>query len=124
MAQLRFFLASGDEEYLAKARTAAQMLSAMAKRVDGECWWESDGIEHDGLGHGTAGVCLFLLYLSKATGDARYLDLGISGLDRIIHNSQRTPDGHINWTVHRSMRTVTPYWRWGSAGIGMVVLRY
>jgi tRNA A-37 threonylcarbamoyl transferase component Bud32 len=124
MTQLRFFLASGDEAYLAKARHAAQVLSSMAKRADDQCWWEYDGTECAGLGHGTAGVCLFLLYLYKATGDTRYLDLGIAGIERLIQTAARKPEGPISWPVQASSRTVTPYLRWGSAGVGMVLLRY
>ncbi|MGH7930535.1 MAG: lanthionine synthetase C family protein, partial [Candidatus Binatia bacterium] len=124
MAQLRFFVGTADEEYLSNAKMAARRLSEMANREDGQCWWTYDGDECSGLGHGTAGVCLFLLYLYKATGDTQYLHLGLAGLERLKQKMVRKPDGPISWRVRESSRTVTPHWRWGSAGVGMVILRY
>jgi hypothetical protein len=36
----------------------------------------------------------------------------------------RDADGSLTWLATESVRSATPYWRWGSAGIGMVLLRY
>ncbi len=36
----------------------------------------------------------------------------------------RNPEGGLTWRAKEGELTFTPYWRWGSAGIGGVLLRY
>lgn len=63
MAQLRFFIETRDSEYLAQADKAGQFLVKNRKSDEDTCWWPVDDVEACGLGHGTSGVSLFLLYL-------------------------------------------------------------
>ena len=124
MTQLRFFIATGNEEYLAKATQAGRRLMAMKREQDSTCFWVADGVESCGLGHGAAGISLFLLYLSFATRDDQFADAGRRALRYIVTKGVETPDGGLTWRIQEGHPTVTPYWRWGSAGIGAVMLRY
>jgi serine/threonine protein kinase len=123
MAQIRFFLVTGEMRYLEEAERSGQFILRMVQREGGE-WWATREEESSSLGHGTAGVCLFLLYLALATGNEEYVAFGRRGLDSIITRSIRSLDGGLTWKAREGEPTVTPYWRWGSAGIGMTMLRY
>lgn len=125
MSQLRFFLAMGDEAYLARAEEAGRFLEESRKEEEGRCWWPpAQGNVCCGLAHGASGVSLFLLYLYLATRDERYLRLGHKGLRFVVAKGFRNADGGLTWKAREGEPTYTPYWRWGSAGIGMVLLRY
>lgn len=124
MAQLRFFLHSGDSSFLDRARAAGEHLSTTCQQSADGAYWLRDGIEYAGLGHGGAGIALFLLYLSMATGDERYRTLGHSAMNRVVARGIATPADGLTWRVQEGHPTITPYWRWGSAGIGMVLLRF
>jgi hypothetical protein len=125
MTQLRFFLATGDESYLARAEEAAMFLEASHQEEDGRCWWPSaQGEVCCGLAHGASGVSLFLLYLYLATRNEQYLRLGRRALQFVAAKGFRNTDGGMTWKAKEGEPTYTPYWRWGSAGIGMTLLRY
>jgi len=124
MTLLRFFIATRDESYLDRARDAGRFLLESRQRDEGMCWWPTAGREYCGLGHGAAGVALFLLYLSRATHDERYLVAGMEALQYVIRRANYLSDGVQSWRICEGEPTVTPYWRWGNAGIGMVLLRY
>lgn len=128
MAQLRFFLATGDGAYLEEARKAGRFL-VESREVEPElhdgCFWSSpEGISAS-LGHGTAGVALFLLYLHRATGDDSYLAVGRQGLNWILDKAvRRREEGGMSWIARDRTPSLMPYWRWGSSGIGRTFLRY
>jgi len=125
LTQLRFFLTTSDEEYLEKAREVGDLLVERREEEDTEaCWWSAQQRIHCGLGHGAAGVSLFLLYLYLATGDERYLDIGNRGLTFVRNSAITTAQGALSFRSHQGEPTTTPYWRWGSAGVGAVLLRY
>jgi hypothetical protein len=124
MAQLRFFLESGDEEYLDAAREAGAFLRDNRQEEDGACWWPAQKDICCGLAHGASGVSLFLLYLFLATRDEQFLDVGRRGLKFVTGKALRNVDGGLTWRAKEGERTFTPYWRWGSSGVGMVLLRY
>lgn len=125
MAQLRFFLHTGDAEYLTRALEAADHLISVRQSDAGLSWWTSDdGAVSCGLGHGGAGIALFLLYTSLASNRLEYADVGREALAYVLSKGVRTPEGGLTWRVQEGHSTTTPYWRWGSAGIGMVLLRY
>ena len=124
MTQLRFFLATGDEAYLARAVEAGRFLVASRQEEDGACWWISQGDVSCGLGHGASGVSLFLLYLHLATRDAEFLEIGQRGLRFVAERAIRNADGGLTWRAKEGEPTYTPYWRWGSAGVGVALLRY
>ncbi len=124
MALLRFHLATGDEEYLRRAGEAGRFLLETRQREDGRSWWITEGEEYSGIAHGTSGICLFLLYLALATGDDAYMEAGREGMDHVLGRATRNPEGGLSWFVQEGHTTYTPYWRWGSAGVGIVLLRY
>jgi serine/threonine protein kinase len=124
MAQLRFFLATGDEAYLDRAGEAGRFLAGCRREEDGRCWWPAQGDVCCGLAHGASGVSLFLLYLHRITRNEELLAVGHRGLQFVAAKALRNADGGMTWKAKEGEPTYTPYWRWGSAGIGMVLLRY
>lgn len=125
MAQLRLFLHTGDAEYLTRAIAAADHLIGVRHRYAGLSWWTTDdAVVSCGLGHGAAGIALFLLYTSLASGRPEYTAAGREALAYVLSRGVREPEGGLTWRVQEGHPTVTPYWRWGSAGVGMVLLRY
>ena len=127
ITQLRFFSVTQDAVYLNAAIEAGEFLLKNRKvNVDhnDRCYWITpDGIS-TGLGHGVAGTSLFLLYLYLATGKSKFLTAGNQGIKWIL--SQGTDDdiGGIAWPINDKNHNRAPYWRWGSSGIGRVLLRY
>jgi len=69
-------------------------------------------------------VSLFLLYLYLATGNEYYVEVGRRGLNFVMARGYRNDDGGLTWYAKEGEPTVTPYWRWGTAGLGMAILRY
>lgn len=125
LASLSFFQRTGDERYLANAVDAADHLLRTSK-VDGDtiCWPDADGSAPVGYAYGASGIALFLLYLSLATGEARYLDAGTGALEYDLGQGV-SRDGALRFPA-RSNRpdTVSPYWENGGAGVGTALLRY
>jgi len=124
MTQLRFFLATADESYLTAAQQAGEFLLQARQEDEGRYWWPAQGEISCGLAHGVSGVSLFLLYLYCATGNEEWLRAGQRGLEFVLSRALRNPDGGATWRAREGAPTYTPYWRWGSAGVGMVLLRY
>ncbi|HTG32240.1 MAG TPA: class III lanthionine synthetase LanKC [Thermoanaerobaculia bacterium] len=126
LAQLRFFLNTGDERYLDQAILAGTTLARTAREEDEYRYWpEADGGIPLGLGHGASGISLFLLYLSMVTGDEQYLDLGRRALDFDLAQAESNPEGHSTWRMRRNpASTMLPYLRYGTAGIGLATVRY
>src|SRR5262249_36783205 len=82
-----------------------------------------DGIHYFGHCHGGSGIALFLLYLHQATSDDRYRSYATSALDcEIAHG--RIDDEHAAWNRAEGDPMEVPYWRFGSAGIGSVLIRF
>ncbi|MDX2057234.1 MAG: class III lanthionine synthetase LanKC [Gemmatimonadales bacterium] len=124
LVQLHFFRVTSDEEYLRNACLLGDHLLSTGTEHGASRWWLVDGVEHSGLGHGSCGIALFLLRLFEATQDHRYLAAGLAALDHVMDRSVQHDDGVTTWKIQEDQPTVTPYWRWGSAGIGCVLLRY
>jgi serine/threonine protein kinase len=126
LAQLRFFLNTQDECYLDQAILAGTTLARTAKEEDGHCYWpEANGNIPLGLGHGSSGISLFLLYLAMITQDEQYLDLGRRALDFDLSQAETTPEGYATWRMRRNPgATMLPYLRYGTAGIGLATVRY
>jgi serine/threonine protein kinase len=124
MSQLRMFLDTGDELYLTWAReTAGRILSLRQEDENGSFWPYSREVYY-GLAHGASGVALFLLYLFLVTNEEAFLEAGRRGLEYDLNKARRSRDGALTWTMGSNSRTVTPYWRHGGAGVGVVMLRY
>lgn len=126
MAQLRFHLDTADPAYLQRAVLAGQHLIEVREidEASGGCYWNSPEGLSASLGHGAAGVALFLLYLHRASGEQSFLDVGRQALRWVLAQGFHTTDGGLTWFARDRTPSYTPYWRWGSSGIGRVLLRY
>ncbi|HEV3040325.1 MAG TPA: class III lanthionine synthetase LanKC [Candidatus Angelobacter sp.] len=125
MAALRFFLETENESYLDQAIQAGRKLletSSCSER--GRCW----GLPNKatlGLAHGASGIGLFLLYLYLATDDEQFYIAGREALEFDLSFAQPTRDHGLSWSQSAEMRSpLYPYWRLGSAGVGMATLRF
>ena len=120
MAALRFFLVTGKEEYLEQAEGAGRELIASCRKSDRGYNWSSSDESPLGLAHGSSGVGLFLLYLHLITKNGNYLAAALQGLDFDLAAGARTKDGGLSWSENaESASPLYPYWRLGSAGIGI-----
>ncbi|MBZ5522048.1 MAG: class III lanthionine synthetase LanKC [Acidobacteriia bacterium] len=125
MAALRFFQTTGKEEYLKQAERAGSELIASCKKSDRGYYWISSEGYPLGLAHGSSGVGLFLLYLHLITKNEHYLAAGLQALDFDLAAGTRTKDGGLSWSENaESASSLYPYWRFGSAGIGMATIRF
>jgi lantibiotic modifying enzyme len=125
MANLKFYLATGDDRYLSRARVAAERILASKTDDGGESCWRSIDQVYFGLGHGASGIALFLLYLHLATRDQQWLDAGARALDFDVNRAVTGRLGGLAWPYHTAQPSpLLPYWKYGSAGVGTVLLRY
>jgi len=125
MTNLRFFIRTGDELYLDKARTAGDQLLHTSRNVAGGKCWETFNEAKIGFAHGASGIGLFLLYLYLATNDERYLQVGQQGLEFDLAQGRATKDGGLSWPHTAGLESpLYPYWYSGSAGIGSALLRF
>jgi lantibiotic modifying enzyme len=126
MAQLRFFLDTGNEEYLQQAIRAGEQLALTAKEENDTCYWsQSNTTVPVGFAHGASGVSLFLLYLHLVTGNERILDLGKKALDFDLAAAITNSEGSLTWQVRRTKGAPgVPYLRYGTAGVGLALVRY
>lgn len=125
MTSLRFFSQTHDEEYLDHAREAAAGLLERSIRDERGRHWNDNGEIRLGLAHGASGVALFLLYLYLVTRDDCFLDAGQEALQFDLGFAVDTKDGGLSWPHSADSHSpFYPYWRFGSAGIGRVVLRF
>jgi hypothetical protein len=125
MTSLRFFLHTADEFYLEQARRAGDQLLQTSRQSAHGLFWSSSNEVNIGFAHGASGIGLFLLYLSLATKDERYLAAGRAGLEFDLAHGRETKDGGLSWPHRAGAESpLYPYWRSGSAGIGGAVLRF
>lgn len=126
LTYLHFWTAMRKRKYLEKAKDLGDSLvERSVQREEGITWRNSDEKVHIGYAHGGSGVAHFLLELYVATGDDRYLKAAKSALDhdlaRAFYNSA---DDSLSWPYEEGGTTQYPYWRYGSAGIGSVLIRF
>lgn len=82
-----------------------------------------------GYGTGASGIALFLLYLSQATGDPSWRELGRQALDHDLSWAWRLTAGFVEFPSHTHEPTEEPkvirgYWDEGTAGVATALLRY
>jgi serine/threonine protein kinase len=121
---LKVFLRTGNEWFLSKAVEVGEYLIRIAQRGEQGCCWPSAGRIYYGLGHGASGVALFLLYLYLVTSREEFLEAGRGGMEYELTHGIVTRDGGLTWRIHEGHPTTVPYLRYGSAGVGMSLLRY
>ncbi|HEY4090690.1 MAG TPA: class III lanthionine synthetase LanKC [Luteibacter sp.] len=126
LASLRFHLALGEARDLSHAVECGDKLLLALSQAGGDvsrAWNGPDGALF-GLLRGASGIALFLLYLHLATGETKYLDAGRAAMDFDL--SLAIPmDGGLLWPNRTGAeRAVVPYFEFGGAGVGAVLLRY
>jgi len=125
MTQLKFYQTFGEAEFLEAAIKAGRELIKTRVVTEAGCYWatETDEILF-GYAHGAAGVSLFLLYLYLASGDEEFLRIGKEALEYDLAQAVDLGEGLLWPSRTGPQRTLVPYWRYGSVGVGAVLLRY
>lgn len=126
LADLFLWNRTQEQRFLDRAQEMARALGRTARTdEDGEgvYWINTDGEHYYGWGHGASGPAFFLLQLYRATGDEKVLALGKAALDHEMA-AAILRDDYAVW--HRSTNNpiLSPYWRYGAAGVGSVLIRY
>ena len=126
ITNLRFFEETGNELYLDKATDAGTRLLKTALYDSRGCYWlPAEGAQQIGFANGSSGIALFLLRLHLATGNCEFAETAERALAFDLSFAAETKDGGLSWpSSAASPSPVYPYWRFGSAGIGSVVLRF
>jgi serine/threonine protein kinase/rhamnogalacturonyl hydrolase YesR len=125
LANLHFWRHTGEEKYLTRACEVAEHLMRTKKESAQGVYWETDGEKRLGLGHGQAGVALFLIYLAMARPREAFLETAIRAIDFEIAHC-RYVGNILLWHSHADAQPgdpKTPHTRYGTAGVGTVVLR-
>lgn len=125
-AALAGWLRTRDDQYRERAaRLGDHLISTARDPGTGLYWPQAEDKHHpNGYAYGSSGVALFLLYLHRATGEARFGHAARRALS--YETTQLTPrdDGGI-WLPGRVDSTVfEPYWEFGGAGFGSVLARF
>lgn len=124
LASLYFWGRTKEECFLEKARALGDHLLRTSREDEGGRQWQNvDGCCYYGYAHGASGIALFLLYLYKATQESKYLEYAQLGIEREIFRSVDR-DGALAWTRADEDTITFPYWRFGSSGIGSVLIRF
>lgn len=126
LTNLRFWLKTSERRWLDNAKKAGRRLMASAvESPEGLSWPSVDGSVQYGLGHGAAGIGLFLLSLDRSLGGGEFAKDAERALAFDLAHAAVSETGSLSWrraSVGRN--TLYPYLRHGSAGIGSVCLRF
>ncbi len=137
LGQLRQWLSSGDERFLARAVVAAeQVLRSAVRSDDGGAIWPVPvgaptrlaGTVSYGYAHGNAGIATFLFTVAAATGEPEFAAMGSDALLTVLPHAVAI-DGAAYWPAspeHAGESSEAGYWpSWcnGSTGIGTAFLR-
>ncbi len=124
LASLFFYQQLDEAQYLNKAIEAEAFISQKLIERHGRLEYQNiDGYCYSGWMHGNAGIALFYLRLYQATEDSSYLEKGKLLLKGEVERAE-SDDDQIAWRKDYSELATYPYLRFGSAGIGQVILRY
>lgn len=125
-AALAGWLRTGDDRYLERAGRLGDHLIQTAKDPgSGLSWPVGEGRKHpNGYAYGSSGVAVFLLYLHRATGEARFGHAARRALSYEVAQLTPREDGGI-WLPGRvGSTTFEPYWEFGGAGLGSALARF
>lgn len=126
LACLRFHGFTGNQEWLDDAvAVGEQLLRTRVEKGTGAYWPDRGGAVGLGYAKGAAGIGLYLLYLSLATGDSRFLQTGTAALEHDLTHLWDEP-GTCLAMVRRSAGTPEscPDWYEGTAGVGTALVRF
>jgi hypothetical protein len=130
LTQLRFWEATGEDEFLVRAGQAADTLVSVVQRTGSEVLWPIPqdfasvmaGVTHYGFAHGVAGVGTFLLAAGQATGRDMYLDLVADAASTLAAAAQ-VDRGAAYWTAGPKGGRRRTNWCSGSSGVGTFLVR-
>ncbi|MGW0574385.1 class IV lanthionine synthetase LanL [Streptomyces sp. NPDC002920] len=130
LTQLRFWEATGEERFRARARQAADAAAAAAVLRDGLVLWPipgnyvatADDITHYGFAHGVAGVGAFLLAAGRATGADSYVELAVRA-GRTLLSVAEVDGGAAYWRSGEKGSGRKTHWCSGSSGVGTFLVR-
>ncbi|HKW18257.1 MAG TPA: lanthionine synthetase LanC family protein [Terriglobales bacterium] len=125
LANISFWFATRRQLYLDRALEIGWYLLRIAKESEEGAYWETNGEVGLGLGYGSSGIALLMIYLNAARSEHRFLELAEKGLDHDIANA-RWAFGRILWTGVKTTSnkgSLEPHTRFGSAGIGTAAIR-
>jgi len=124
LASLYFWGRTKEHCFLEQAEALGNHLLRTSLEDEGGRQWQNvDGRCYYGYAHGASGIALFLLYLYKATQESKYLEYAQLGIEREIARSVDR-DGALAWTRAPEDKITFPYWRFGSSGVGSVLIRF
>ncbi|MEM9664972.1 MAG: class III lanthionine synthetase LanKC [Bacteroidota bacterium] len=126
LAHLYFWHQEQDARCLDRAvQIGDALLGRAASTPTGIRWSDAEGQSYIGYAHGGSGAAHFLLELYAATDEPRFLDAARKALDAELAFGRPDPtDDSLSWPMEENGETIYPYWRYGSAGIGNVALRF
>lgn len=125
LARIAAWRHTQDEAFLDAAARAGDMLLASGPCVQGKrSWHAGETFQPVGLGQGAAGIALFLLHLSIATGRSHYLDAAREALAFDLEQFAFNPDGDRTWRATVGGPVLLPYLRQGTAGVLAVTARF
>lgn len=134
LTNLHFWAHTQEQQYLDAALECGEHLLKVARDDDPRgLYWVVDtgtfGEKHRhvqlGLGQGGAGVALFLTYLHAASGDSRFLEAAVKGMDFDLSEVQQN-DELLLWFPRTNAAVdepKSPHMRFGTAGMGTALLR-
>ncbi|WP_412062990.1 class III lanthionine synthetase LanKC [Rubrivirga sp. IMCC45206] len=127
LAHLSVWAQAPASAALAAARRAGDHLVSAARPSSAGVYWDQEGTVRFGLGHGQAGVSLFLTYLARATGDPAYLDVAVAAMDDELSRAVEF-DSLTLWRFYTreggvGVGSQVPHTEYGSAGVGTALVR-
>ncbi|MGC8727752.1 MAG: class III lanthionine synthetase LanKC [Elusimicrobiales bacterium] len=127
ITNLKFYLITGKEKYKNNAIKAGDYLIRLVRMNEKGAYWKDKYQDNIKIGymHGSSGIALFLIYLYKITKRQDYKEVAIKALDYDLNNKIRISKNLYSWGEELgNTKVVYPYLEYGSAGIGLVVLRF
>src|SRR6266536_250372 len=130
LTQLRFWEITGADDFLDRARQAADAVCAAAEQRDGAVLWPIPhdfasalaGVVHFGFAHGVAGAGAFLLAAGRATGETRYSTLAAAAADT-LRSVVEVDRGAAFWPSGVDGGPPRTNWCSGSSGVGTFAVR-
>jgi hypothetical protein len=130
LGQLHHWMVTDDARFLERAERSAGELVARARPgphgvvwpVDAGAPTEFAGLTSYGFAHGSAGIVHFLLGAASATGERRFEDLALDGLETLVR-AVRLDDDTAWWEAGPGRSVAWPHWCNGSPGIGTTLVR-
>ncbi len=138
LGQLRQWIATGDERFLARAVVAAEQILRAAVRSDedGGVTWPVPagaptrlaGTVSYGYAHGNAGIATFLFTVAEATGEPEFAAVATEALLTVLPQAVNI-DGAAYWPASpgdagdSSEAGYWPSWCNGSSGMGTAFVR-